>query len=252
MLLGLLTAGCDLFDRSKASEETEAHYLDGVTAKKLLDYSGAINHFQNAIKVNPNSGAAHRELGLLYDAQKNDFVTALYHYNRYRELRRQETNPVVDGRIFHCKVMLAREYASYLDRQQNQTELEEMRRKYAEKLSEVDLLKRQLAGLASATNALAQLQGRPPVQGTNSQQVLQSLTNSPGRVAADPIPTNKPSASPAGVILKPARTHVVKAGDTLARIAREHGLTLEAVRAANPRVDPTRLKLGQTVVLPEK
>jgi LysM repeat protein len=254
LLLGFLAAGCDLFDRSKTSEETEAHYLDGVTAKKLLDYTGAISHFQNALKVNPNSGAAHRELGLLYDSQKNDFVTALYHYNRYRELRRQETNPVVDGRIFHCKVMLAREYASYLDRQQNQSELEDTRRKLIERNSEVEMLKLQLAGLTSATNAVAQLSPRPALQGTNAQQMLQSLTNSSGRsMAGAASPTNKPGiTTPPVVPAASTRVYVVKSGDTLARIARQYGFSVDEVRALNPRIDPNRMRVGQMVTLPNK
>ena len=36
--------GCDYLERnSKVSEETEAHFIDGVTSKKLQDFDGAIS-----------------------------------------------------------------------------------------------------------------------------------------------------------------------------------------------------------------
>ncbi len=53
---------------------------------------------------------------------------------------------------------------------------------------------------------------------------------------------------------KPAkpRTHTVAAGETLAAIARKTGVSLTALEAANPGVNPRKLHVGQTLNLPSK
>lgn len=45
-------------------------------------------------------------------------------------------------------------------------------------------------------------------------------------------------------------THTVKAGDSLYKIAMEHGSTLRAVETANPRLDPLELRIGSMVTVP--
>lgn len=47
-------------------------------------------------------------------------------------------------------------------------------------------------------------------------------------------------------------TYTIKAGDTLAEIAKNHGISLQALEAANPGINPTRLQLGQVIKLPSK
>lgn len=45
-------------------------------------------------------------------------------------------------------------------------------------------------------------------------------------------------------------SYTIKAGDTLFSIAQAHGITLAALEAANPGVDPTKLQVGQVINLP--
>lgn len=45
-------------------------------------------------------------------------------------------------------------------------------------------------------------------------------------------------------------SYTVKAGDTLFSIAQSHGISLEALQAANPGVDPKKLQVGQVLKLP--
>ncbi len=44
--------------------------------------------------------------------------------------------------------------------------------------------------------------------------------------------------------------HVVRRGETLGEIAERYGVGLSAVRAANPRVRPRRMRIGQRLVIP--
>ena len=46
--------------------------------------------------------------------------------------------------------------------------------------------------------------------------------------------------------------YVVVKGDTLGKIAKKNGVTLKALEAANPDVDPTKLKVGQKLTIPRR
>jgi LysM repeat protein len=66
-------------------------------------------------------------------------------------------------------------------------------------------------------------------------------------VVAPPAMTNAmftPSPETAGT------EYTVVKGDTLATIAKKHGVTIKAMEAANPSVIPTKLKIGQKLTLP--
>ena len=45
-------------------------------------------------------------------------------------------------------------------------------------------------------------------------------------------------------------THTIQSGDTFEGIAKQYGLTVRALRAANPGVEPRRLIPGKTLRLP--
>jgi LysM repeat protein len=68
-----------------------------------------------------------------------------------------------------------------------------------------------------------------------------------------PVPANTPAASGlasemGGNETKPS-TYVVKAGDSLARIAKQHGTTINAIKTAN-NLKTTQIKVGQKLKLP--
>ena len=44
--------------------------------------------------------------------------------------------------------------------------------------------------------------------------------------------------------------HMVASGETLSHIARDYRVTVDDLRAANPRIQPRRLQIGQRVVVP--
>lgn len=57
-----------------------------------------------------------------------------------------------------------------------------------------------------------------------------------------PLPTTGPSPTPF--------SHIVRANETLLSIASRYGLTLDALQAANPAINPRLLSIGQTLVIP--
>jgi len=90
--------------------------------------------------------------------------------------------------------------------------------------------------IAMDTNSLANSVSNPPVM------VPPVATNPP--VVIPPVVTPEVAAPAAG------SEYVVAKGDSLAKIAKKSGVTLKALQAANPGVVPTKLKIGQKLVLP--
>jgi LysM repeat protein len=70
---------------------------------------------------------------------------------------------------------------------------------------------------------------------------------------APPPPAAVAPPPPAPVAPPPAPVeseYVIVKGDTLSKIAKANGVTVRAIEDANPGVTPTRLKVGQKLVLP--
>jgi LysM repeat protein len=47
-------------------------------------------------------------------------------------------------------------------------------------------------------------------------------------------------------------TYTIKSGDTLTKVAHAHGVTLKALKATNPNVDPNHIKVGDKLTIPSK
>lgn len=287
-LVGLLVlAGCDLVSQQKVNEESESHYQDGLVSLRLMDYDGAIRHFEDALQVNPNSGAAHFELGHLFSEKRTNDIRALYHYQRYRELRPKDTNfhAVVEGRIFHCKIRLAQEFAAFLDQgHQNQhvATIEKLRQQLNQREIQIAELNYRLS-LAPRASAPAVPEGSTgtagpavgpvpvPALALPQSNQLTPLTRAPSvRAASAPAPAAASGSGsghagvasgvggggavravpPASVAVR--RTHRVQSGETLARIAARYGVPLGRLQSANPRIDPRRLRPGTELVVPER
>ena len=90
-----------------------------------------------------------------------------------------------------------------------------------------------------------------PTIDTNAPALID--TNAPAFVDTNPPVVVPPIAvvPPVEVPQPPAGVeYVVAKGDTLAIIARKNHLTVKALEAANPGVVPTKLRIGQKLVLP--
>ncbi len=74
-------------------------------------------------------------------------------------------------------------------------------------------------------------------------------TNMPPMVASNP-PVAAPPVVVAPPVENPGTEYVVVHGDTLGKIAKRNGVTLSALKAANPGVEPTKLKVGQKLTIP--
>jgi LysM repeat protein len=58
-------------------------------------------------------------------------------------------------------------------------------------------------------------------------------------------------ASPTAVPAPTPQVYVIKTGDTLLKVAKKFGLTLDELLAANPKIkDPNKIGLGQEIIIP--
>jgi tetratricopeptide (TPR) repeat protein len=246
LLVGAALSGCLPTPQSPSEEEREPHFVAGKRHVSQLDYRGAIECFEKALEVNPQSSSAHFELGCLYEQKESDPAAAIYHYEHYLRLRPQAENAdLVHQQITACKQELARTVSLGPINEKQQHELDKLveeNRQLADQnkrlLEDLEKWKAYAARLPSPTTPVT----LPPTGQPNATP----LPNVVVRAPAAPDNTGRLMlASAVG-----ARTHTVKSGETPTMIARKYGVKLEALLAANPRLDPRRLQVGQTLNIP--
>ncbi len=239
-LCALALSGCVPAGQSQADEEKEPHFMAGKKRVSTLDYSGAIDCFEKALEVNPRSGAAHFELAWLYEEKETDPAAAIYHYQTYLKLRPDAPNArVVKQRITTCKQELARDVSLGPLNDRQQKEFEKMAEENKRYLAEIQRLSEDLEKWQAYAGRLA---------GTNNPGAGAS-----GTIRPRPLPSWSGTNTLARLVQAEApaqKTHTVKAGETVTVIAKKYGIKVEVLLAANPRVDPRRLKIGQALVIP--
>ena len=92
---------------------------------------------------------------------------------------------------------------------------------------------------------------------TPTPQPSPSTTPVPTDIFSEtPVPSAAASLAPdaSAVPSSPVggTTYKVKANDTMWAISREFGVTLAALQAANPTVDPAKMRIGSILVIPPK
>jgi hypothetical protein len=224
-LLMSCLGGCFQGD-NHLDEEQDPHFQRGRNLASSQDFKGAAQEFEKALETNPGSAAAHFELGWLYDTKLNDYAAAIYHYERHLKLQPDsERAALVRERIRGCKQELANSEFPLPNSRNLQREADRLN---AENL----LLKQQLEALKNQL-AAAQSRVEPPPQAAAPAAARAETPRSTG----PPAPARP-------------RVHIVKSHETITSIAAEYGMKASAVLAANPRTDPRRLRIGQSLNLP--
>ena len=219
-----LVVGCgDGVSLQDRRDERDPLLLRARERKNAEDIDGAIKLYNEALDRKPYLASAHLEVGLLY-AKKEDYIRAIYHYQRNIELRPSaQKRDLVEGLIREAKLFYA---ASLPNRPPGAVE-------------EIALLKKEIAAL------------RAPLQGTNSASAAATLVApSSSRSGSAPLPPPQPAAAQPAV-----RTHLVQPGETLAAIAAKEykdRSKWHKIYEANRDVlsTPQSVRAGQTLVVP--
>jgi hypothetical protein len=279
VLFCLCWCGCPRPAENQTDEQKNRHYVAAREKLAALDYKGAIESFERAVEDNPRSALAHFELGVLYETRENDFAAALYHYNKALKLR-PNAYPAdnIKQRIPGCKQELVKADALGTMQPAAFRETERLR-------DENQILRRQILALQAQipsrqvgpTNSPGTVRGgasvpasrrpagpaNPPgpavfahsgpreAIGTESPGGTGVARAAGGRVSgSDSLSAgDRPGGAGAGSAARP-RSHPVKQGETPASIARLYGVRLEALLAANPGLEPRKLKIGQPLNVP--
>lgn len=221
-------SGCFPAGSSAQDEEKEPHFLVGKSRVNTMDYKGAIESFEKALEVNPRSASAHLELGMLLAKREADPAAAIYHYQQYLKLRPGAENAgPVNQQIQVLKQDLAKNML-----QPSLTP--ELQRRYEQLADENQRLRTEVEKWRAYYSRSASEAEAPPV---SSGEHLPT----PTITTQTPIPSPAPAAQ---------RTHKVEARETLSSIARKYNVKLEALMAANPGLNPTRMQIGQTINVP--
>jgi LysM repeat protein len=245
--MGLALSGCLPSDQNQSGDEKEPHYVLGKSRINAMDYQGAVEAFEDSLEVNPHSSAAHFELGWLYDEKESDPAAAIYHYRQYLKLCPNAGNTeVIKQRIESCKQELAADVLPLPSTPAAQKQITQLIEQNQQLQDEVGKWRAYFASQPAAKNQPA----------TAPNPIVAPLSANAG----SPPPVHIASPPPGGssqnhpVHSTPTKpilgTHTVAAGETAVRVARRYGITLDALLAANPGLEPRRMHVGQVLNIP--
>ena len=266
----LFVAGCGRYESSSFTAEIdEPNYRRGKDLLRQGRNQEALSSFLKVVeKRGDDAPESHLELGILYQQHIKDPIAAIYHYRKFRELKRNSPqSDLVRQRIDAATREFARTLpAQPLDNQMDKLDL----------LEKMDLLQRenlQLKEQLIGVRTQAVNTPRPaPMQPEDSGEQLAPLaidpSQSPIAAAPEPLPAINvvtstpvpPAPEPAPVAPTPAasgRRYVVQKGDSLFAIAKKHygsatNARVQGILNANRSVLPSAAALqpGMTLVIP--
>ncbi|MGA2604427.1 MAG: LysM peptidoglycan-binding domain-containing protein [Verrucomicrobiia bacterium] len=242
---------------SDVGAEREADYQRAKRLCEQHDFAGAASFYEKALSVNPDFANGHMELGLLYENQLGDPISAIYHYRRFLELRPDsEKRQLVEDFVERAKLSLAAK--SPQSPLVDSSELTRLENEKAALLQENAALRTRVAELEKVGNLT------PPVAASPATVPAAPVVPPP------PMAATAPAAAP-GIVLAAApvmstsetstmdsprlRTYIVQRGDTLQSLAlRYYGSRAgwEKIFQANRSglASKDQLKVGQQLVIP--
>ena len=212
----------------------------GRSRVNAMDYQGAIEAFEQALEANPRSGAAHLELGWLFAKNDSDPAAAIHHYEKYLKFRPGAENAeTIRDHIFRLKQELAKGVLPIPPSTEVQRQMEQL-------AEENRQLRDQLAKLQAAASQ-ASSNNRTVVPLLSAQASSRENFGTPMRPTGGTT-----AASRTERVAASARTHRVQAGETPVAIARRYNVKLDALMTANPSLNPRRMQVGQSLMIPAR
>ncbi len=240
VLCGLVWGGCAPSGPGVTDEEKEPQFLIGRSRVNAMDFGGAIESFQQALETNPQSAAAHLELGILYAEQNPDPAAAIYHYEQYLRRKPTATNTeMIRKQILGLKEKLARDFLTMPPTSNAQKQIEVLMAENRKLHAEVEQLRGEVASRAALTN--------PPPGRVASGRINPGSGGSLAGVSRPPPNSGRLASTSPGI-----QTHKVMRGDTPSSIARRYQIKVDSLLAANPGLNPKRMRIDQSLTIPAR
>ncbi|MDF7799209.1 tetratricopeptide repeat protein [Pontiellaceae bacterium B1224] len=231
----IILTGCDKDTGSmEAREENDPNVLSGQQYVEQGNYEAAIEEFKRAIELEPLMARPHLDLALIYQNNFSNPIHAIYHYDRYLELRPDSEKAEF---INEQKLKVAQSLANTLIN--NSPEVKKVVQERNTLIQQNNDLKRQLAASLKSKSTPA-----APAPGPSGQTVTTTVPKSAA-----------PSAQPVPAAGQKHQIYHVVGGDTLTKIAIKFysdASKWDIIYEANKEMmrGPGDLKVGQTIVIP--
>ncbi|MDF7822400.1 LysM peptidoglycan-binding domain-containing protein [Pontiellaceae bacterium B12227] len=237
----LALTGCE--KDSGSMEEREERDPNVISGQKFMEegnFDAAIEEFKRALEQEPMMARPHLDLALIFQQHKINYIHALYHYDRYLELRpNAEKADFINNQKHKVAQALANTFIN------NSPDVKKVVQERNTLIQQNNELKRQLA--AALRNA--------PAPTAKTQQTAAPTTTEPS--VTKTVPKSATPAVEAQTVSKGSRHHVyhVVSGDTLSKISTKfYGDSgkYDIIYEANKDMmrNPGDLKVGQTIVIP--
>jgi len=246
-IFAMALGGCYSAGTNQQEEEKETHFQQGRARVNGMDYGGAIESFEKTLEVNPHHAQAHFELGWLYAEKQPDAAAAIYHYEQFLKLRPGADNAeTIRLHIFRLKQDLAKVVLPLPSTPGVQRQLEQLMEENRRLTEEVKKWREYYANRGTVSPPT-----NPPSADPGSNRPAQTGSVTPNPAGQQNIVSNTDrSGAASGGTPPTTRTHRVQSGETPSAIARKYNVKLEALMAANPGLNPTRMQVGQTLKIP--
>lgn len=227
----LMFCGCNK-DAQNLDEKEERNVLvkQGRAYMEIKDWNKAEIAFKQALENHPKMARPHLDLALIYQQYKLNYIHAIYHYDRYLELRPEaEKVGFIEDQQKKVKQALAENYAAQsASMRKKEAQLKRVQQENAE-------LKQQVVVLQKTKPVIARAPSKPEKQKTVTETVPKS-------------------APPAGSTTH--QIYTVVAGDNLTKIAKKFygNDDYEPIYQANKdrMKSPGDLRVGQTIIIPSQ
>ncbi len=244
LVSAFLSSGCGRFGFLGSDKDAVEHHLEH--AKKLYelrDYKGAIDSYENIIRLRPDYSDAYFQIGLIYYFNLNDYLNAAYNYQRFLQCSNPDAGKVelAKGFLENAKLQFAASIPNVAG--QTSPELVRLRTENDALHKQVEDLKRDLVKQRPKPVEEAR-----PMDHSNPATDVVS-TPSPSKIEPTPPSSRVEPKTPTH-----SKTYAVKKGEGIQSIAEKfYGdrSKWREIMVANPKLkDPNHLVPGQVLILP--
>jgi LysM repeat protein len=235
-----LSSFLKLIDRRGERGAPESHLEAGIIClNHTKDPLEAYHHFRKYLDLQPNSKEASGVRGMV-DAARREFARTL------------SARPLEDQSV---RLEIAEELSNLRrERDELRAELAALRGAAPMQVRSSVLSVPEISNPRGIAPPVAKIEGSPitpaPAQKASSLNVAVPNQLTQGRQQSPIQGSPLRPAAPPQTLTKSGRTHTVGAGDTLYKLSKQFGVTIEDIAAANGMSVDSKLKLGASLRIP--